>query len=86
LFNPPFLSVGGANFGETLFAVEDVNPIAIFGSANLVVDLGQLIAQNDLRSRYVINLKHPVTPTIAAGEQGGGSEGENQVFAGKLHG
>jgi hypothetical protein len=86
LFDPAFLPTGSTYFRKTLFPIENIDAVTVFGGAYLLVNLRQLVAQNYLRSGYVINLKHPVTATIATAKQGRASEGHDQTFAGEFHG
>src|SRR6185312_13753860 len=84
LFDPAFLSAGGANFREALFAIQHIDPVAVFGGTYLVVNLRQLVAQNDLRGRDVVDLKHPVADTIASCEEGRRRRQQYKIFPGTI--
>jgi len=69
LLYPPLGSARGPDFCKTLLAVENLYAVAIFQGAYLVVNLGQLIANRDLRRGNIIGLEHALMPASAGGER-----------------
>src|SRR5262249_10478010 len=70
LLDPAFEAGGSAHLGETLFAVENLDPLTVGSSTNLVVNLGKLIAQRDLRSGNIVHFKN-VPPCAHTQRKGG---------------
>ena len=69
LLYPPLGSAHRPDFCKAFLAIENLYAIAIFQGAYLVVNLGQLIANCDLRRRNIIGFKHVLMPASAGGER-----------------
>lgn len=69
LLDPSLDAPGSSDAGETLFAFQHLNPLAILYRADAVVHRGELVAQAGLRRRDVIDLQYSMAPAITGGNR-----------------
>ena len=76
LLDPAFNSARRAYFREALFAVQNLNALAVFNIADAVINGGHLVAQACLRRRNISHFKDVMAVPVAGGKRK--QAGQNQ--------